>query len=189
MADEQATSNKQAHSSAKENGNHPAPTRPIPYSAKIGFFAGVIFGLVRWLATGLNFTEVTQAFLADPFVPRQWLSGFYWQLTGWVLFILMSVLAGVLYYVVLGRFKGPWPGLWMGVVWWGVFYAWLGPIVGAVPLLKEIGWSSLVTDFCLFIVWGLFIGYSIAFEMHDEVGREPMSKQKGQKGGAPQPSA
>jgi len=161
-------------------------SNPITMSLKIGFFAGVIWGLTRWLATGLNFTEVTQAFLADPFVKRAALGTPLWQFVGWLLFIAMSMVAAIIYLLVLGKLRGPWPGLLFGAVWWGLVYALAGPYIGAVPPLRLIGWSSLITDFCLFVVWGLFIGYSIAFELHDEGEREPRTESTQ---GSPQASS
>jgi len=90
--------------------------------------------------------------------------------------IIISMIAALIYLGLLGRLKGPWPGLWFGAGWWGVTYAWIGPVIGAVPPLKLIGWNSIVTDCCLFIAWGLFIGFSIAFELHNEAAREPAKK-------------
>lgn len=182
MATAQAESN--GHRQRKDN--RPNPTQPVMFSLKIGFFAGVIWGLVRWLATGLNLTEVTQAFLLDPFVPRKVLGGFYWQALGWFMFIAMSMLAAWIYVLLLGRLQGPWPGLLFGAAWWGAFYALAGPATGAVPPLNTIGWNSMATDFCLFLIWGLFIGYSIAFELHDEAEREPATKKQE---GSQQPSS
>ncbi|WP_372629721.1 YqhR family membrane protein [Cohnella sp.] len=170
----------------KTGESEPAPTRPILFSLKIGFFAGFIWGLLRWLATGLNFTSVTQAFLLDPFVPRAWLGGFYWQLGGLGAFIAMSMLAALVYVALLGKLAGPWPGLGFGAAWWALVYAWAGPYIGALPPLNRIGWDSIITDFCLFLLWGLFIGYSIAFELHDEASREPTRKAAE---GSPQPSS
>lgn len=154
------------------------------HALRIGLFAGIIWGLVRWLATGLNFTEVTQAYLLDPYVPRKWLGSGWWQLAGWGAFIVMSIVAAIVYWAAFGKLRGPWPGLLFGAAWWGIFYAGLGPLSGSVPPLRTIGWDSIVTDFCLYVVWGLFIGYSIAFELHDEMRREPMSAQ-----GSPHPSS
>ncbi|WP_373230502.1 YqhR family membrane protein [Cohnella sp.] len=161
----------------QESCDNPIDMQPIVYSLKIGFFAGIIWGLVRWLSTGLNFTKVNQAFLLDPFVKREVLGGILWQAAGLAAFIVMSIVAALIYFLVLGRFKGPWPGLLMGIAWWGLVYAFAGPIIGAVPPLQQIGWNSIVTDFCLFMMWGLFIGYSIAFEFHNESDREPQKKK------------
>jgi hypothetical protein len=169
-----------------KNGNSPKPTNSVLFSLKIGFFAGLIWGLVRWLLTGLNFTSVIQAFLLDPFAIRTNLGGFYWQAAGLAAFIIMSMLAALVYLAILGRLSGPWPGLLFGAGWWGLVYAFIGPLVGAVPPLRTIGWNSITTDLCLFLLWGLFIGFSIAFELHNEAEREPTT---GAKKGNPQPAS
>ncbi|WP_239613830.1 YqhR family membrane protein [Cohnella mopanensis] len=177
---------KETANAESDKNNSPPPTKSLVFSVKIGFFAGLIWGVVRWLATGLNFTNVTQAFLLDPFVPRKMLGGFYWQAAGLGMFILMSMLAGLVYLAVFGRLRGPWPGIFFGAAWWGLFYAWLGPLIGAMPPLRQIGWNSIVTDFCLFLVWGVFIGFSIAFELHNEAAREPSNSPSR---GSPQTSS
>lgn len=148
-------------------------------SLQTGLFAGLVWGAVRWLATGLNFTGVSQAFLVDPFVRRANLGGIGWQLLGYALFIAMSVAAAAVYWALLRKLQGPWPGLLFGAGWWLGGYVGLGPPLGAVPPLRQIGWTSLTTDFCLFLVWGLFIGYTIAFSLHDEFRREPGVRKSG----------
>lgn len=148
-------------------------TNRIAYCLYIGLFAGLIWGLVRWLAVAMNLTEVQPAFLADPWVKRTALAHAGWQAAGLFLFVLMSVVAAFVYYVLFRLFWGPVPGLVFGVGWWAVFYLGLGPIIGAVPPLRQLGWNSIVTDLCLFTMWGLFIGYSMAYEFHDEWSREP----------------
>jgi uncharacterized membrane protein YagU involved in acid resistance len=157
--------------SGNKSGN--SGTHPLMYSVKTGFFAGLIWGLIRWLAAAMNFTKVPAAFLADPFIRRSHLASAYWQIAGLVLFILMSVAAAVIYHVLLRRFRGPAAGIVFGFAWWAVFYLLVGPLIGAVPSLNKIGWNSIITDLCLFLCWGLFIGFSIAFEFHDEALREP----------------
>ncbi|MBW5446793.1 hypothetical protein GE107_12040 [Cohnella sp. CFH 77786] len=157
---------------SSRRGGEGAVTEPIAYCLKIGFFAGIIWGFVRWLAVALNFTSVPAAFLADPWVRRSALASGYWQTVGYVLFIVMSIVAAFVYYALLKPLRGPLPGLMFGAAWWAVFYLAVGPAIGAVPPLRKIGWNSILTDLCLFTVWGLFIGYSIAFEYHEDVKRE-----------------
>jgi len=151
----------------------PAGAEPFVFCLYIGFFAGLIWGLIRWLAVSLNFTKVPAAFLADPWVRRSELAHISWQFVGLLLFVVMSMAAALVYYGLMRRFRGPVPGLVFGALWWAVLYAGAGPLIGLVPPLKRIGWDSLFTDFCLFVCWGLFIGYSIAYEYHNEMEREP----------------
>lgn len=107
---------------------------------------------------------------------------------GYVLFILMSIVAAYVYWALLGRLGGPWPGLLFGALWWGLLFFWLGPLTGAVPPLREIGLSSIVTECALYLIWGLFIGFSYAFEYHDEQAREPKQAGGGGGDGEPQPA-
>lgn len=164
---------KSNRKSANQTGVSDVGTNPAYYCLKIGVAAGIIWGLIRWLAVAMNLTKVSQAFLIDPWVKRSVLTYGYWQIVGFVAFILMSIVAAYVYYGIFHSLHGPVPGLLFGAVWWAVFYAALGPFVGAMPPLRNVGWSSLITDFCLFVIWGLFIGYSIAFEFNEEVKREP----------------
>lgn len=152
------------------------PSHPLAFSMVVGLFAGIFWGLTRWLAAGFHFTTVPQAFLADPFVRRSVLASTGWQWFGLLLFIVMSVVAAIVYLLVLGRLSGPWPGIIFGAAWWGLLFIVLGPRIGLVEPIRKLGWSTIITELCLYLVWGLFIGYSIAFEFHDEAAREPASK-------------
>lgn len=158
---------------SSEGGRSAGKTNLAAYCLQIGFFAGLIWGAVRWLAAAMHFTKVPAAFLLDPWVPRVKLLHWYWQTASFALFIAMSIVAAFVYGLLLKPLRGPIPGLLFGLVWWSVFYLGAGPLVGAVPPIHTIGWNSIVTDLCLFAVWGLFIGFSIAFEFHDEGTREP----------------
>jgi hypothetical protein len=161
--------------SGKERRNENAKTSPAAYIVQIGFFAGLIGWSVRWTAAAMNFTRVPAAFLADPWVRRSALTSPQGQFAGFALFILMSIAAAFLYFALLKPFRGPVPGLVFGFVWWAALYWGIGPMIGAVPALNQIGANSWITDLCIFLVWGLFIGYSIAYEYHDESEREPQT--------------
>jgi len=99
------------------------------------------------------------------------ISGFG-QMIGSLSFIAFSIVASVLYMWFFRKLKGPWPGLWYGLGWWGILFG-LGPFFGLTHIETGGGFTLALTDLCLFVVWGLFIGYSIAFEFTDEASREP----------------
>ncbi|MFC3800132.1 YqhR family membrane protein [Cohnella sp. GCM10012308] len=169
-------------------------THPAVYCLTLGLSAGLIWGMLRWLTVAMNLTKVPQAFLADPFIKRERLDTTAWHCTGLVLFVVMSIVAAYLYWLILGKLKGPWPGLFFGAVWWALLFLWIGPMTGAVPTFKEIGLGSIFTECALYLLWGLFIGYSFAFEFHNESAREPKSAGGGEGGqesgssGDPQPA-
>lgn len=77
--------------------------------------------------------------------------------------LFFSIVSAFLYMLILGRFKGPVASLCFGFGWW---------IIVAM-LFLPYHYNTLATELALLLVWGLFIGYSYAYEFHDEAAREP----------------
>jgi len=149
------------------------PTDPLGFGLQLGCFAGFIWGAIHWLFYTLKFTKVIPGFLGGPFFNDAFLKSGAGQLAGWLLFIALSVIASVIYVLLFRKLKGPWPGIIYGIVWWCVIFAAAGPPLHMAKPLNQLGWNSIVSEFCLFLLWGLFIGYTIAFEFTDERMREP----------------
>lgn len=40
--------------------------------------------------------------------------------------------------------------------------------------INRLDWNTIVSDLCLFVLWGLFIGYTITMEFTEERNREPV---------------
>jgi uncharacterized membrane protein YagU involved in acid resistance len=97
-------------------------------------------------------------------------------LIGWTTFIVFSIIAAFIYTAVMGKMKGYWPGLAYGAVWWLLIYMFVGPVSGMMSWIGVIEWNTLITDLCLFLLWGMFIGYSVALEFTDDRLREPFRK-------------
>ncbi|WP_435171089.1 YqhR family membrane protein [Paenibacillus glycanilyticus] len=162
----------QDHRKSEYGGQH--HTNPWLFSSMIGFFAGLIWGILRWLFYELKFTTELPGMLADPFFKSTYLKTGWGIVVGIASYIVFSVLAALLYKVLLGRLRGPWPGVLYGLAWWAVIFLLLGPVLGMSRQITVAGWNTLFSELCIFLLWGLFIGYSIAFEFTDEASREPL---------------
>ncbi|WP_148505309.1 YqhR family membrane protein [Paenibacillus beijingensis] len=158
-------------SGGSDYGSH--PTNPWIFQLKLGLYAGVIWGLARLALYYLQFTRVIPGLMAEPFFRHSFLLTMQGHVTGLACFILFSVLAAYLYLLVLGFAGGPMPGILYGLLWWAVIFSVIGPLLGATKPVTLLGWNSLLTELCIFILWGVFIGYTTAFEFHDEASREP----------------
>lgn len=144
------------------------------FAVYVGFFAGLIWGAARWLACYLHFTKVQPGFMLEPFFTRSFVRSAAGDWSGYAAFIVFSVIASLLYTALLFRWRGPWPGILYGFGWWTVLFAIVGcPFFGLSRLFRGPDLTSLITEACIFLVWGVFIGYSTAFEFHDERQREP----------------
>ncbi|MCM3627331.1 YqhR family membrane protein [Paenibacillus glycanilyticus] len=167
--DKQAGDN---HKSRQYEGAH--LTNPWLFSGMIGFFAGLIWGVMRWLFYEMKFTTELPGFLADPFFKSAYLKTGWGIVVGIASYIVFSVLAALLYQALLSKLKGPWPGVLYGLAWWVILFVLLGPVTGMSQRITAAGWNTLFSELCLFLLWGIFIGYSIAFEFTDEASREPL---------------
>ncbi|MEC0108109.1 YqhR family membrane protein [Paenibacillus taichungensis] len=148
-------------------------TKPFPFAVELGFFAGFIWGGLHWLFYLLHFTTVPLGFLAEPFFKHNFIYTAAGHLTGWLFFIVFSVLTSLIYTFTLKKWKGPLPGMGYGIFWWLIIFVLVGPKLDMVKPLNRLTWDSIITEFCFFLLWGLFIGYTVAMEFTDERKREP----------------
>ncbi|WP_454191917.1 YqhR family membrane protein [Paenibacillus sp. Marseille-Q7038] len=148
-------------------------TNPLLFGLEIGFFAGLFWGGIQWVFYIFHFTVIPTGFIAEPFFKHSFIYSAPGQWLGWAFFIGFSILATLLYILTLRKLRGPIPGLLYGIVWWFLIFMWPGPILGMVKPITEVTWDTIYAEFCLFLLWGLFIGYSVAVEYTDERKREP----------------
>ncbi|KHL96433.1 hypothetical protein QW71_07365 [Paenibacillus sp. IHB B 3415] len=159
-------------SSNKQKSVH---TNPFYFAIELGFFAGIIWGGARWLMYVLHFTKVIPGFLAEPFFKHEFLVSPAGHLLGYLSFIVFSVIVSLIYVLIFRKLKGPWPGMIYGVLWWSAVF-----LAGSWQFLMQppfrLPWNSVISEFCLFLLWGLFIGYTAAIEYTDERKREQQTK-------------
>ncbi|UHA72860.1 YqhR family membrane protein [Paenibacillus sp. 481] len=152
-------------------------TNPFLFAVQLGFFAGLIWGGLRWFVYVYHFTAVTPALLVEPFYKHSYLETTQGQLLGWIAFILFSIAASLLYTIFFKKVPGPWLGIGYGALWWAVLYVWVGPMMYLVPPVHKTTWNTIYTEVCIMVLWGLFIGYTVAMEFTDERLREPGEKE------------
>ncbi|CAH8771593.1 YqhR family membrane protein [Paenibacillus dendritiformis] len=148
-------------------------TNPFSFGVLTGFFAGLIWGGLHWLGYIFSFTIIVPGFLVEPFYKHAYLTTVDGQLLGLVAFIVFSILAALLYVLVLRKVPGPWAGVVYGLVWWVILFVIPGPLLGLVPPVRQTTWNTIWTESCTMLLWGLFIGYTVATEFNEEREREP----------------
>lgn len=148
-------------------------TNPWTFALNTGLFAGLLWGGIRIVEYYLKFTKVHPTFLIKPWSNPTFNQTNWGYLTGWAAFIVFSLVASLLYTLLFRKVKGPWTGLIYGFAWYVLLYIAVGPRTGMMKPIGKIDWNSLITDGSLFLLWGMFIGYTIAYEFNDEQHREP----------------
>ncbi|WP_135549836.1 YqhR family membrane protein [Paenibacillus cymbidii] len=148
------------------------------YALSLGFFAGLIWGGLKCAEFGLKFTEIVPGFWLEPFYRHSYLTSGWGIGLGLVAFIVFSIAASLLYALLFGKVVGPWMGLSYGLIWWLVIYGLLAPLLNLPTPFWTMNINWLITDLSLFLLWGVFIGYSIAMEFNDERAREPAGQAR-----------
>ncbi|GAB6990432.1 YqhR family membrane protein [Paenibacillus pini] len=159
--------------SQSQHQNNGHRTNPWGYALELGIFAGIIWGAIHWVFYSLHFTVIVPGFLGEPYFKHAFLKSGLGQFVGWLFFIVLSIIASYMYIFLFRKMKGPWPGIAYGIVWWILIFVAIGPYVHMVKPINKLTWDTLVSEFCIFLLWGLFIGYTIAVEYTDERKREP----------------
>lgn len=161
------------------NDNEMKPrTNKWLFALYIGFFAGLFWGGLKIIQNYFHFTSLSPAFLIEPFYKHAYLMTWQGVLLGWVVYILFSIAAALLYALLLAKALGPWYGLGYGLAWWVMIFLLIGPVTGMMNWIAFLDWNTILTDASLFLLWGLFIGYSISFEFTDERVREPVDNRR-----------
>ncbi len=149
-------------------------TNPALFALYIGFCAGVIWGMVRWLNYGLKFTTEVPGYWLEPFFRNSFLKTIWGGAAGIGSYIVFSIVAALIYQFLLQKWKGPWPGIFYGFGWWFLIFICVGPWMKMTASVTTAGWVTLFTELCVMLLWGVFIGYTISFEFNDEASREPV---------------
>jgi uncharacterized membrane protein YagU involved in acid resistance len=153
--------------------NHGAKQNKWIFGLTLGFYAGLIWGVVKSVEHYLKFTTVYPGFFTDKTLKQYHWTHWQGYFAGIVCFIAISVVAALIYTWLASRAKSAWLGIAYGGVCWLLLYVWIGPQVGTLPAVTKLTRTTIITDFCLFLIWGLFIGYTVMMEFTSFVADEP----------------
>ena len=59
-----------------------------------------------------------------------------------------------------------------GVVCWLILLLVFSPMFKDLPALTKMSSNSIITSICIFILYGVFIGYSISFDYQEYIREE-----------------
>ncbi|WP_219914628.1 YqhR family membrane protein [Thalassobacillus sp. CUG 92003] len=133
-----------------------------------GFVSGVLWSGIGAFTYFFHFSEVSPAsFFIRSFWQNEWTSTWIAEVLGVLAVALISMVTALVYYLALKKLHGMWPGIVYGILIWLLIFLAFNPIFNAVPAWGELSSDTMVTTFCLHVLYGVFIGYSISYEYHD----------------------
>ncbi|MDG5788706.1 YqhR family membrane protein [Evansella sp. AB-P1] len=140
--------------------------------ALIGLFGGLFWSVIGYVAFYLNFARVGPALALMPWALGDWKNGWLGQLVGILFIAVVSIPVAFLYRMIFAKINKPWPGLLFGLSLWVVIFWVFNPMFPGLKSLQQLDLNTIITTICLYLVYGLFIGYSISYEYHERTAHE-----------------
>ncbi|PFN08305.1 MULTISPECIES: YqhR family membrane protein [Bacillus cereus group] len=134
---------------------------------QIGLFGGVFWGGIWYFLSAFSFTEAGPNYLLLPFAFGAWKEGVWGNVLGIVCMGLLSILVAFLYKILFKRFEGILPGILYGLFWWCILFLGLGSVAPVIKNALHLPKETIVTTICIFILYGVFITYSVSFEANN----------------------
>jgi len=143
-------------------------TKKIKSATSIGIAAGFIWGLFSLLAYYLQFTDVGPSIYAKAVLNPDYMLKWQGHLIGVVFFHFFTLILAFIYVAFFTRFKTAWAGIIYGVAWWFIVFYLVNSVFHLTKPVKELGFNTNSVMVCLYILIGLFIGYSLSVEFNSE---------------------
>lgn len=144
--------------------------------ALIGFYGGIIWGFVHFIAYYLNLTKIGPAFILNPWALGEWKNQLLGQMIGIFAISLISIAIAFLYRGLFAKFKSIILSLIFGASLWALIFYALNPIFPDMQPLSKMDKNTIVTTACIFLLYGLFVGYSISFHYGEITNETTYSK-------------
>jgi len=138
-----------------------------------GLFGGLFWGTLGFLAYYFNFTEVRPNVILLPLLNAHWKYGWAGTVISIIIMGIVSVGAAFIYYLLLRKLNSIWTGIGYGIVMFLLVFFILNPILFPnVKAIFDLSRDTIITSVCLYILYGVFIGYSINYEYENKKSQE-----------------
>ncbi len=144
-------------------------------TAVTGLFGGIFWSLLGYIAYLLNFTSLSPSLVLAPWAVGDWKNGQLGNIIGIAAIGLLSILAAFIYYALLKNITTMWGGFLFGAGLFLLVFFILNPLFPGLKSIAEFDRNTLFTTSALYLLYGVFIGYSISYEHNELVhaSREP----------------
>ncbi|WP_285768883.1 YqhR family membrane protein [Peribacillus sp. SI8-4] len=145
----------------------------------IGFVGGAAASAAGMIVHYVNFMDFSPRFILTSWSNMGWIDHWLGAVMTIIIFGIISVVLALIYYGLFKRVKSFFSGIIFGAVCWALLIFVLKPMFSDLPAFSKMSANTIITSACIFILYGLFVGYSISYD-HQEYIRNKNSAQKQQ---------
>ncbi|WP_243290214.1 YqhR family membrane protein [Bacillus sp. FJAT-47783] len=163
---------QQTRDDAKENDQFEQNKReqPMSFLAKViltGFIGGTLWSAIGYFAYFFHFTTISPNLALTPLAVGDWKYETIGNVMGIFVNGFIAIFVALLYFAFLKNIKSMWAGILYGIVLWAIVFYLLSPIFPHLDPVVELDTNTNITNICLFVLFGVFVGYSISFEQNE----------------------
>jgi len=142
-----------------------------------GFIGGIIFSALGYLFYIFNFTKIHPRIILEPWALGDWKHGWLGTVMSIILIGVISIVAAIIYYALLRKISSMWMGVAYGIILFVIVFLVLNPIFPGIKPWREIDLNTIVTSICVYILYGLFVGYTISYEEYEIQNHKKKQKE------------
>lgn len=132
-----------------------------------GLIVGIVLSGLAYLAYIFNLTSISPRVILDPWALGDWKKGWLGIVIAIIMIGIFSVVAAVIYYATLRKINSMWVGIAYGLVLFLLVFFVLNPIFPGIKPFKEMDLDTVITSICFYVIYGLFVGYTISYEENE----------------------
>ncbi|HLR08230.1 MAG TPA: YqhR family membrane protein [Bacillota bacterium] len=141
-----------------------------------GFVGGLLWSILGVSMYYFNFSQVApKTFFLRSWLKTDWTGNWLGDIVSIGMAGVLSILTAFIYYGLFKKINSMWMGAAYGMILWFMLFYVFKPILPHIPQLSAMDIHTIVSTLTVFILYGIFIGYSISYDYHDTILKE---KQK-----------
>lgn len=134
-----------------------------------GFIGGVFWSIMGMILFYFSFVEIpVKAYVLHSWTRADWTAGWIGHMVSILIVAILSVGVAIIYYGLFKKRNTMWVGVWFGIALWLIVFLLLNPMFSNIPSFDELTYDSIIASLTLYILYGVFIGYSISFDYNDD---------------------
>ena len=130
----------------------------------IGVYGGFLWCAVGLVAAFFHFMDVSPKFIFTSWSDAAWIHTWLGAVVTLIIYSIVSIVFAYLYYALFRKVNHISAGIVYGALLWLIFILILQPIFPDLPSFSKMTADTGITSICLFILYGVFVGYSISYE-------------------------
>lgn len=135
-----------------------------------GFVGGLFWTSISIALFYVNILEISPKYLfVRSWSKTTWANQWLGNLIALAIAGILSMVVALVYYLLFKKFQSMWIGVLYGIFLWCIVFFGLLNLLPAMIPIHHYSSDTIVSSLCVFILYGLFIGYSISFDYYDSI--------------------